>query len=39
MLGVATFAVASIVAAYASVSGSATPEGFFSIVSDDVSKI
>ena len=38
MLGVATFAVASMVAAYASVSGSATPRAFSLVVSDDVSK-
>ena len=38
MLGVATFAVASMVSAYASVSGSATPRAFSLVVSDDVSK-
>ncbi len=38
MLGVATFAVGSMVAAYASVSSSATPRAFALVVSDDVSK-
>ena len=38
MLGVATFAVASMVSAYASVGSSATPRAFSLVVSDDVSK-
>lgn len=38
MLGVATFAVASMVSAYASVSSSATPRAFSLVISDDVSK-
>jgi len=38
MLGVATFAVGSMVSAYASVSSSATPRAFSLVVSDDVSK-
>ena len=38
MLGVATFAVGSMVSAYASVSSSATPRAFALVVSDDVSK-
>ncbi len=38
MLGVATFAVGSMVSAYASVSGSATPRAFALVVSDDTSK-
>ena len=38
MLGVATFAVASMVSAYASVSSNATPRAFLLVVSDDVSK-
>jgi len=38
MLGVATFAVASMVSAYASVSNSATPRAFPLVVSDDASK-
>ncbi len=38
MLGVATFAVASMVAAYASVSSNATPRAFALVISDDVSK-
>ena len=38
MLGVATFAVGSMVAAYASVSSSATPRAFTLVVADDVSK-
>jgi len=38
MLGVATFAVASMVSAYASVSRNATPRAFMLVVSDDVSK-
>lgn len=38
MLGVATFAVASMVTAYASVSSTATPRAFSLAVSDDVSK-
>lgn len=36
--GVATFAVGSMVAAYASVSSSATPRAFALVISDDVSK-
>jgi uncharacterized membrane protein len=38
MLGVATFAVASMVSAYASVSSNATPRAFSLVISDDVSK-
>ncbi len=38
MLGVATFAVGSMVSAYASVSNSATPRAFTLVISDDVSK-
>ena len=38
MLGVATFAVGSMVSAYASVSSSATPRAFSLVISDDVSK-
>lgn len=38
MLGVATFAVASMVSAYASVGTNATPRAFSVIVSDDMSK-
>ncbi len=38
MLGVATFAVGSMVAAYSSVSSSATPRAFALVVADDVSK-
>lgn len=38
MLGVATFAVASMVSAYASVSSNATPRAFALVISDDVSK-
>lgn len=38
MLGVATFAVASMVSAYASVSSNATPRAFKLVISDDVSK-
>lgn len=38
MLGVATFAVGSMVSAYSSVSSSATPRAFALVVSDDVSK-
>jgi len=38
MLGVATFAVGSMVSAYASVSSSATPRAFALVVSDDISK-
>ncbi len=38
MLGVATFAVASMVSAYASVSNNATPRAFSLVISDDVSK-
>lgn len=38
MLGVATFAVGSMVSAYASVSSGATPRAFSLVVSDDVSK-
>ncbi len=38
MLGVATFAVGSMVSAYGSVSSSATPRAFALVISDDVSK-
>lgn len=38
MLGVATFAVGSMVSAYASVSNSATPRAFMLVISDDKSK-
>ena len=38
MLGVATFAVGSMVSAYASVSSTATPRAFALVISDDVSK-
>ena len=38
MLGVATFAVGSMVSAYASVSSNATPRAFTLVISDDVSK-
>ena len=38
MLGVATFAVGSMVSAYASVSNSATPRAFLLVISDDMSK-
>lgn len=38
MLGVATFAVASMVSAYASVSSSATPRAFALVLADDMSK-
>lgn len=38
MLGVATFAVASMVSAYASVGNNATPRAFSLIVADDMSK-
>lgn len=38
MLGVATFAVGSMVSAYGSVSSSATPRAFALVFSDDVSK-
>ena len=38
MLGVATFAVGSMVAAYSSVRSSATPRAFALVVADDVSK-
>ena len=38
MLGVATFAVGSMVSAYASASGSATPRAFKLILADDVSQ-
>ena len=38
MLGVATFAVGSMVSAYSSVSSSATPRAFALVVADDVSK-
>ena len=38
MLGVATFAVASMVSAYASVGSNATPRAFSLIVADDMSK-
>lgn len=38
MLGVATFAVASMVSAYSSVSSNATPRAFALVISDDLSK-
>lgn len=38
MLGVATFAVASMVAAYASASSAATPRSFSLVIADDVSQ-
>jgi uncharacterized membrane protein len=38
MLGIATFAVGSMVSAYSSVSSSATPRAFALVVADDVSK-
>lgn len=38
MLGVATFAVASMVSAYAAVSNSATPRAFSLVLADDMSK-
>jgi len=38
MLGVATFAVASMVSAYASVGTNATPRAFALVIADDVSK-
>ena len=38
MLGIATFAVASMVSAYASASSSATPRSFSLVIADDVSQ-
>tara|TARA_R110002124_G_scaffold57408_4_gene160790 strand:+ start:975 stop:2243 length:1269 start_codon:yes stop_codon:yes gene_type:complete len=39
MLAVATFAVASMISAYASASGSATPRAFTLVVADDMSQV